>query len=49
MACGKLANVAAKLNEEQQCNVYLPWGNEAEKRVPNKLQTDCLLPLYATK
>lgn len=20
-----------KLNEEQQCNVYLPWGNEAEK------------------
>ncbi|WP_277607008.1 glycosyltransferase family 9 protein, partial [Escherichia coli] len=20
-----------KLNEEQQCNVYLPWGNETEK------------------
>ena len=20
-----------KLNEEQQCNIYLPWGNEAEK------------------
>ena len=26
-----------KLNEEQQCNIYLPWGNEAEKTRAEKI------------
>lgn len=31
MVYGKLAGVAAETESKQQCNVYLPWGNEAEK------------------
>ena len=38
-----------KLNEEQQCNVYLPWGNETEKCVRSRFQAIYRSLRFATK